>query len=370
MLTSKKILAIVLCVVFALSFVACRPQNEMILTVEDSEGNDLEIKSAFYMLYMIDSDFQFKQKVDESKGADGSPNEEIDYSKEKVDEKDYTTWVKENALKLTTEYGYTELTFDNLKLKLEKDVNDYIDYYADYYWNNGYSEISEPNGISFQTYKAYFTSSFKKDEIFKHYYYKPENDETDKQKGSLRPSQEEINKAFSENYVLANSIEVQFQVEQGVLTEEQKVEALDTLKDYKAQLDKGEKFENIYNNFYDIKENDESTSEGPKDKLAIVYGSEKTDGADKAFQDVMNMKVGEVKVFEYDDKYLLALRQDIKSDPYYLENLDGSILKLLKQDEFNKSIEENSKALKATKNEGALKFYNPSKLKKVNDQNQ
>ena len=68
------------------------------------------------------------------------------------------------------------------------------------------------------------------------------------------------------------------------------------------------------------------------------------------------MKVGEVKLIENSDKtgFTVYQKLDINADPYYLKTLNDAILVVLKQEEYDKMVEEESGKLTVTEHKFAL----------------
>ena len=76
------------------------------------------------------------------------------------------------------------------------------------------------------------------------------------------------------------------------------------------------------------------------------------------------MAVGEIKVIEVKDVgYVLAIKQDITQDDYYLDYLDSSVRHLLKDDEFEKTIAEYVKKLTVDINDYAVDQFKVKNIK-------
>ena len=177
-----------------------------------------------------------------------------------------------------------------------------------------------------------------------------------------------------DNFIIANVLE-------GAITSEMKdadKTALKTKFDgYLADLKAGKKtFEEIYkthNNIKDEEEKKEETTEDktdeekpaePKDKYATILGAKETTYESEHYDTVKAMATGEIKLIEKEDKsgYVLVVKQDIKADEYYLENLDSTARHMLADEEYEKTIADYVKGLKAEINKYATGQF---KVKKI-----
>ena len=75
------------------------------------------------------------------------------------------------------------------------------------------------------------------------------------------------------------------------------------------------------------------------------------------------MKKGAIKLIEEEDGIVLVVKQDIKSDDYYYETLDSEARHLIADDEFEKTIEEFAKTLKADINKYAIGQFKVKNIK-------
>ncbi len=346
--TLKKIAAILLVFVMLFTFAACHPKDEVALTVDD-----VKITSALYMYALITADGEARSKVDETKE---DTETEVDYYKEKIDDKKFETWVKDRAIELCKDLAANEIKFKEAKLSLTEEQEAEVAQYVDYYWSYyGYQALYETNGVSKETFSRAFKSSYYLNEYFLSIY---------GEKGTNPVSKDEVTKTMDENFVTANVLSVSLAE---LKTDAEKADAEKKFNDYLARLKKGEEFGKIYNEYYDIKETEEEKTEttdekAPKDEFATILGSEDTDYANDNFKTVKEMKIGEIKLVKTDSAITILIRGDMMADEYWVENLNTPTLNLIKGEEFEKTMADFAKKLSVKKNSYAINRF---KVKKI-----
>ena len=110
----------------------------------------------------------------------------------------------------------------------------------------------------------------------------------------------------------------------------------------------------------------EGTQEdAPKDLHATLIGSDETSYADADFNTIKKMSVGEIKVIEDSDNDVLRLviRKDIKADEYYEENLYGTVLYMLYDEDYEKYLAELYEKLDTKINDYAVNNFKVKKIK-------
>lgn len=381
MKTLKKIIAAALTGCMLFSMCACHGKDEIALTI-----NKTPIKSALYLNALIECDSEARERVDENLAADTSSSadtsEETDYFSQKIDGLSYVEYVETKALERCKEYTLYQEMIDAGTLTLTDEKIAEAENYADYYWNYyGASTIYESNGVSFDTYKKAFVYSYYSNAYFMSLYGKD---------GEKAVDSETIKDTLTEKFALVYTIATSYTAE---TTDDEKAAAKTQFNSYVTRLEKGEAFKNIYNEYYDIKEDDEkkdsasseatsseadnstssSTSENkqedttptPKDQYATIIGDEDTSYANDNFETVFEMKKGEVKLIEGEDNsgYTIFVKLDITEDEYYLTSLTESILYILKQEEFDKHVSEKTADFTVDENTYATNRFKVKKIK-------
>ncbi len=348
----KRILAFCLVALLVLSFAGCHKKGEIAVTV-----NGVEFTSAYYMCALINSNTEGQNKVYETLTDEEKSSGAIDYSKKKIDDKDFEDWVKDEAMaKLKKVAAYKLLCKEN-KLELGDDVVANAQMYASYYWSSyGYSAYFEPNGVSQATYTEYLTDSYYSEKYFEFLY---------GAEGEKAIEAGTVKTKIYDNFIIADIINAAYEAE---AKDEDKAALKTKLEGYVTALKNGTKtFEEVYKD-YNGADNSASSTEGedgPKDKYATILGGEDTAYADANYETIKALAVGDVKLIELEDKtgFVLAVKQDITADDYYLENLDMTARHLIADEEFEKIIEDYVKELKPEINKYAVNQFKVKKIK-------
>lgn len=347
----KRIFAVALVLVISLSVAACHPKNEVAVTI-----GDVEFTSAYYMCALVNADSEAKTKVREGLSEDET-TDKIDYYSKKVENTDYVKWVKDKAMETLKEIAaYKTLCKEN-KLEIpEEDANN-AKTYSDYYWTNyGYSSYFEPNGVGAETYKQYMLDSYYSSVYFDHLYAKDGKEEI---------AADTVKEKMYGNFIIADMLQANFSNS----TDEEKTQTKEKFNKYVADLTAGTKtFEEVYkehNGSTEENETAESTEPKPKDKYASVLGAKDTAYESDQYDKVKDMAVGEVKLIELEDNagLVIAVKQDIKADPYYLDTLDSATRHLIKDDDFKKDIKDYAGKMKSDINKYAVDRFNVKKIK-------
>lgn len=359
----KKITALAAAAAVCLSLVGCHPKNEVAVTV-----GDVEYTSAFYMCALLQADGEARDKIQEAfTEKDANANTaNIDYFKEKVEGKSFEDWVKDRALEICRTYAYLETICDEKDVKISAEDLESAESYAESYWNYyGYSSYYGANGVSYNTFKEFFTYPRLEQTYFLSIYGK---------EGTDPVPESDVKTALSEKFALADCLTESLVDENGkALSDDAKAKIKTEMEGYKTRLDKGEAFKTVYEE-KNGKQNTETTDkeeEKPKDSLAQIFGNEDTESyASDYYKDISALKVGETKIIEdtENSRILLVVKKDIMEDPYYLNNMYDYILNLLKYDSFEEDLEKSSKDLKLKENTYATNRFKVKKIKSGEDE--
>lgn len=397
----KRVAAVLLALATLLTFAACRTKDEAAFTFSNGTDN-VKIKTALYMCYLIDATGDFQSEYDTQAAETTEASEEtttaaattVDYQKATVKDEDgnavdYVDWVKAKAKEYCAEHAYYELEFDRLGLEINDETAEALDYYASYYWDQySLATYYEPNGVTYNTYLEYYTNSnYKKYAVYDFYYGEKSEDttETDSDvseeikalEGSLRPADDKITKALKENFVLVDHVSISFSYtdedsgETVDLTDDEKADAMDTLKKYADRINAGESFADIYEEYCD--ENgiepsetslDDSVDATPLDKYSTVLKSADANNgtASDNYDLAAECEVGKAVVKEEDSAYHLFYRFDITKDPYYSEYCKDAAIEVLCLDEFESNSADKAAELDCNVNSSAIRYYSPKKI--------
>ena len=346
----KKVIAVALVCLMALTVIGCHPKDEIAVTIDGHEYT-----SAYYMCALINAYMEGQQEVYNNLSEEEASSTEIDFLSKKIEEKSFSDWVKDRAIETLKETSiYKSLCRDN-KLELTDEDRANTEYYASFYWSSyGYSELFEPNGVSQDTYTDYMLDGSYAGLYFEHLYGKGGEKEI--------PANDVETKLYSD-FLIADLLEVTFSEE----TDTEKTAIKNKFVEYEKNL-KNRKmtFEEVYVD-YNKEENHkhEETENGPKDPHATVIGKEGTGYEHDSFSDIEKMKTGEIKLIEKTNNagLLLVVKQDIKADGYYLENMDMTVRQLLKYEEYSKDMAKQAEKLETEINKYAVNQFKVKNIK-------
>ncbi len=379
MKTLKKVLAMCLAVILVLSFAGCHQKNEVAV-----KAGDDTFTSAFYMCALINADMAARTKIDEAKAAEkesatssatsSTTSTVTDYFAEKIDGKDYETYVKDAALQTLRRFTYVKRMCDENKLTISDQEKNNSFTMTEYYWNYyGYASLFEANGVSLNTYKEYTLYGLYEEKYFNFIY---------GEGGDKAVSETDIKNFLYGNYAIADILSASVASK----TDSEKALVQTDFEKYKTRIENGESFEKIYKEYNNIKEDTTtsttssaasssaaSTTSGseenkaltPKDSYAQVVGNEETSYSSKQYETIKAMKTGEVKFVKDDENgyYYLFVKGDIKADPYYLENLKSTVLNDMKFEEFDAAVKVETAKVELTTVAFAINQFKVKKIK-------
>ena len=306
----KNAAIIMLVAIMALGCTACHPKNEIAVTV-----GEYEFTSGYYLCALTFADMEARGKVDEalSEDEDYDATKEVDYLKQKVEDKDFSKWVKETALQNIKLVAAYKAACKDAKLELDDEKTANAEYMADYYWSSyGYASLFEPNGVSAETFKKYMVDSSYSDLYFEHLY---------GAEGEKAIADTDVVNTISSKFALANILEVSF----AEMEDADKTAAKDKFAAYEAALKDGSRsFEEIYKEHNNVTDEETTTEETdteelkPLDKYATIVGNEDTNYAYDNFETIAALKEGEVKLItlEEDAGLVLVVKKNVTDDPY------------------------------------------------------
>lgn len=354
--TLKKSFAVLICFVLMVGcFTGCHQKGEIAVKV----GN-CEFTSGYYACALVIADTEARSKVESALSEKGESTENIVYYKQKVEDTDYTKWVEDTALETLKEVAAARTLCKEAGIELDDETASTAKRNAEYMWDTyGYSKIMEPNGVAKTTFVEYMTDSYLANLYFNHVYGAG---------GEKEISAEKLSEQLSNNYVLVNKIEVNFDSK----TDDDKKSEREKLTTYETELKNGTKtFEDVYLDYNNISAEDHKHDEpqdgetAPLDSHATVIGSEDTSYASDYYTEAKSMAVGEIKVVTLDNDAGIALivKKDIMADPYYIENFDETLRRDIAGDECNDYIEKYGNDLKTTVHKSATGQFKVKKIK-------
>ncbi|MBO7520566.1 MAG: hypothetical protein J6T73_07300, partial [Clostridia bacterium] len=350
---TKRIIALVLVALLALSFTACHKKGETAVKV-----GDLKFSSGYYACVLFFTDSSARTKVKEQLEEAGESTDDIDYYSQKIDGKKYVDWVKEETISTIKKIAAAKIYCKENKLELGDDEAQ-MKSYAEYYWDSyGYSEILPDNGVSKETLIAYMTDLSYEDLYFNHIFGAD---------GEKAITEKQLKKELSDNYALADMLDVSFTE----LEDAEKTSKTEQLKGYLEELKAGKRtFEEIYHDYNGETEEEETADDGtdkPLDSHATLIGNDKTNMQNDYFDEIYKMKNNEIKIIDKDNDEgkILVVKKAVLEDPYYLKTYDSTLRHAIADEDFDEMVEDYIKALdfkeysSATGNFNVKKIYYP-----------
>ncbi len=353
--TLKRIFAIVLCVALTLTcLVGCHKKGEIAVKI-----GDVEFTSGYYACALVYADMEARSLVEEALSAEGDLPTDLKHWKHKVEDTDYVKWVEDKALSSLKELAAVKTLCAKSNVTLDAETTSLAESGAEYLWTDyGYSDIMENNGVGKETFEQYMRDTYLTSTYFEYLYGKGGEEEI--------PA-DQVKQQLVDNYVLANVLSVDF----SSLSDEEKADKTAQFTAYETALKNGTKtFEEIYLEFNNVpaeSHTHEEAKEGesaPLDPHADLLGSEETDDFSEHFETAKAMATGEIKLVTLEEGagLVLLIKQDILSDPYYLENLDLSLRNQLMNDTYTDNLAKHGDELECVINDSSTKQF---KVKKI-----
>ncbi len=345
----KKLCALLLAACLCLCFAGCHKQNEIAVTIISGDEK-VEFTSAMYSYALLEADMDARNTID-SKNTDSKKT--INYQKEKIDGVKFADYVEAKALNNLRNLAYYQITAKKLGVKLTDEEKAQSEYYAYMYWNNyGYSTTYAPNGVGYETFVKINELYKLSDSVFTAIY---------GEGGEKAVDSATLDKSMYENFELADIISVNT----SEMTDAEVKSLESRFKAYADRLNKGEAFETIYNEYYEIKETEKETSDTkddslkPLDEYATLIGSEDTEYADAAFSTIKRMKEGTayVDTESNEDAIRLVLRGNLSKDKYYIDAALKSTLWMLKEADYKTLTEKTAADYKIEENKYAMSQF-------------
>lgn len=259
--------AFVTAVMTVLGFSGCSSQVNYAMVV-DGEN----IPSGLYILYSGYAYMEAQDKLAEEQPDLDTSAEGFDYTAQKVEDKEFMTFVRDRAVEMCKRHVVTEKLFDQLGLTLDeetkKSITDAVNEQWDYEvpdWISSSMEyivghktvgdFYESLGVSKSSYKMYITDSQKASQIFQKYY----------GEGGL----EEVPKAdkekwLDENYTLCRYFSISLKDSDGEVIESKTQLALllKQAQEYADKLNDGESYKDVYAEYQEYNKAQTSTGTG------------------------------------------------------------------------------------------------------------
>ena len=350
----KRILAILLCVVMALSVTACGGDTSWIMKTEKTE-----ITAGHYMYYLVGAYSNATYMVEDT---------EKSVLSQTIDGVKAATWIENTAIDAAKFAIVVKEMFEAEGLELSADNQEYVTQMVNYYWAYFGSTVYEPNGVAYNTLLKAMSYDTMTSQLFEYLY---------GEGGSREISADDVKKGLTENYGKIKEIGISLAGMSGEMrSEEVQADLKAKAEDYKKRIEAGEKIEDLMKEHYNVEvelavEETGSTAEEVTggttaddiDTEAVVVSSDNTNYSENEIKEILELENGEVAVLVEEEYIRVVQKMDILEDDTYLKEYDMSIRITLKGEEFTEEIQNLANELEIEINEAGLKKYKPSKVK-------
>ena len=343
----KKMLAAALAACFVLSLAACSD------TTWVYQYGDVTIPSGIYINMTISA-------YNEAQSHEDMKPDVADFFKQTLDGKPAKQWVVDRAKELCALYAATEKKYSEMGLVLSDEDKQLISDNVDTVWNQ-IGSVYEYNGVSKESFQEVLTYTQKNTQLFEKYYGAD---------GTEPVKDEEIKTYFFGNYIGVNAFVMELKSGEDLSEEDQK--ANDELKNNAAQYVKemnenGKTFGEVSDAYYHKQNGSDhdDTAEGPiksDDETLQFVTKDSTNPSAAIVAEMFALEPGRAKAISAGDRIYIVKRYDIKKDAKYFENMKSRVLHKMKDDDFEKMLQEYAADMGETANTAAVNRYNPENI--------
>lgn len=328
----KKVLTLgIVVAIIAVSFCGCHGKNEIAVKV----GNN-EFTTGMYIAAMYENAYDAYRQISSTK-VDIDTSEEDYYRDLKIDGKSFSDYVSSNTLKTLKNIVAIEEYMKKYEISLTEEEDSAFSSNVNVYWNykfphgddNDYSlgKYLEANGVSKSTYvkisKGVQLIEYSFDKVYG-------------EEGKKAVSEDEIKKYFEENYIVFNLITTE---DYSSKTDEEKATIKSQYEDCEKKVNDGTMtFEEAYASLYTLNVSEESSDSTENATPQDGYIT-----TDHDYYDTFNkIDTNKAKLIplDNDEGFRLVYRKDITADTTGAQNYADTIRHKLKDDEFQKELDE------------------------------
>ncbi len=389
----KRLGAVLLALVLVIGcFAGCHGKEAVVATATAADGSAINVPAGVYLAMLLNADSEARNLVVEALGENAS--DDINFAKQTVTAEDgteykFNDYVKMRADEICRSYISTHYLFAKNNCVLTDTEESTMSSYIQYQWAyTGGAYLYEPNGVSYDSFLQYMrVISYERSNLFDFYY---DNG------GEKEPSKDVITKGLTDNFLIANVIEITTKDSDNKTLSEDKLNELEAkLQAYADRINAGEDFK-VINDEYEAEKKaaeDEAETDGtssditssdtsssatssdatssitdptapqPKDSLAKLYGSTNTSASSGNFTEFAKLETGKASVVKGTDGfYRMVLRKDILDDEYYYTELKNEVTRILYAEEFEDFLDAEGKNIAITYNDYERDYLKPSKI--------
>lgn len=414
-------------VMISAAFVGCHKKDEIAFTIGGSQFTSAMYSCVLYAAAdsaRADIDAYISDNNIETENVDYSSykfDEEGNVSA--AGTVTYNNYVRNEAIRTLKRFATLDAWMKANNLELDSDVMISAKYDAGYMWNYGcsayyyqyyasmgvnplnyfipMSQDLEKNGVAYSTFEKYTIYNAMYSFYFEHLY---------GEGGEKAVPDKELTDYMTAHYAVADTITFSKKGSDGNALSDEKIAELKAIADgYAERLNAGESFEDIYKEENARLDADKATdgdttssgtaSSGETSSEAVssdttssgtassdassdnkeddkyspaeytgIYGDEETSYTHVMFAEILKQEIGKAVVLEdtENSQYLLIVRRDMTDESfesYWFDNLRNTMTYAMKQDEFDKSLDEYGNSLKLTEDTYATKLFGVGDIK-------
>ena len=366
MTTFKKILSVItvgaLLLSMALCFTACGEDTVKALTID---GQD--INAGLYISYLNSAYGELSSKLTEGTEVDS----DYDVYAQTYENKSASDWIIDRAIELCQENIAIKKEASRLGVSLDSTIKTHIDNMVDTYWDSyGYKDTLTKVGVGQASFKAMITSNYLKSELLTAIY---------GEGGEKEVKTAELSKFMNENYARVKSYTFTKKGSDGNnLADAELKDLKKEVEGLIAMMKNGGSCDNVIDAYEDLQkqieaanttaeettDSDTDTEKDPYARETMIY-KESTSPSEDFVKMVFSKTSADYGVpffYEDDNYYYVVEVLDTAERTDYLEDNKDSLLSTYKSDEFDEYIKGIAKELSVTRNEKAIKRYEPKKL--------
>lgn len=344
---TQKLLSAVLAAAMCAGLAACHTGQD---TNWIAKVGDETVPAGVYLYMLHENYYSVTSGLTDAEG-----NQLENPLKEQVDGVPASQKITEDARKSLNEYLAVEQKAAEMNITVPEDEQAQIDAMLDAYWPY-IGESYTSNGISKDSYRLAMLNDSKKSAIFEALYGEggteavPESELKDK-----------YNKDVAKILMITRDLSSD---EDAAVKEEADKKARDAIDQYSKEIADGTDPEDVY--YQSLRENaeDPDSVTKPEPGASFTFVIRDTSSYDQKVTDaIFAAENGKPVKVETDTSIYLFVRYDANENPEDFNSRKSTLTRLLRQDAFDKQVEEWGAAVSAQINDKALQRYTPDKLK-------
>lgn len=348
MKSAQKLLSAVLAAAMCVGMAACHTGEDTKWVARFGE----ETVPAGVYIYMLQGQYY---TVTSQLPTDDEGNAPKNPLKEQIDGVPVSQKIIEETRKDLNEYIAVEQKVAEMNLTVSPEELAQMDASVEPYWENYFKDTYTAMGISKESYKQFLLNGTKKELLFNAIY---------GEGGTEAVPETELRDKFNKDVakVIMLSQDLSSDEDEAAKAEADK-KTRDTIDQYYKELEDGVDMEEVYYQARRESAEDPDSVEKPEPGKSFTFVTRDNSTLDEKVEEaIFNAEVGKPVKVETDASVYLFVRYDVNENPDDFASRREMLTQLLRQDEFEKLLEEWGASVNAELNEKALQRYTPDKL--------